>query len=82
MNLVYIIGKVVSNIDFKFVYKSNKNAVAIFICELNNGSLVRIKAFDNNADYCYANLEQKHFVIIEGKLDSVNNIIVRNIKKL
>lgn len=82
MNLIYIIGRVVSDIDYKFTYKSNRNAVSTFICKLDNGSLVKIKAFDNNADYCYANLEQENFVIIEGKLDSENNIIIKNIIKL
>ena len=70
MNLVYIIGKIVSNINFKFTYKSNKNAVAVFICKLNNDALIEVKAFDNNADYSYANLKQGDFVIIEGSINS------------
>lgn len=79
MNLVYIIGKVVSNIDFKFTYKSKGNAVAVFVCELNNGSMVKVKAFDNNADYCYANLKQGNFIILEGSINSNNEIVIKNI---
>ena len=79
MNLVYIIGKVVSDIDYKFTYKSNKNAVSIFVCELNNGSLIRVKAFDDKADYCYVNLKQGDFIIVEGKLSSKSNVNVKNI---
>ena len=82
MNLVYIIGKIVSDINFKFTYKSNKNAVAVFICKLNNGSLIKVKAFDNNADYCYANLKQEDFVLIEGSINSNNMVNIRNIEKL
>lgn len=81
MNLVYIIGKVVSNIDFKFTYKSNKNAVSVFKVKLHNGSIVKVKAFNNKADYCYSNLKQADFVIIEGKLDS-KSIYIKNIGKL
>lgn len=82
MNLVYIMGKIVSDIDFKFTYKSRKNAVAIFICELDNCSLVKIKAFNNNADYCYASLQQGDFAILEGRINSNSEIDVNNIMKL
>lgn len=82
MNLVFVIGKIISDINFKFTYKSNKNAVALFICKLNNGSLVKIKALDNNADYCYANLKKGDFVIIEGSINSKFIINIKNIKKL
>jgi len=82
MNLVFIIGRIISDVNFKFTYKSDKNAVALFICQLNNGSLVKVQALDNNADYCYANLKLGDFVIIEGSINSKFIISVKNIKKL
>jgi len=82
MNLVFVIGKIISDVNFKFTYKSDKNAVALFICKLNNDSLLKVKAFDNNADYCYANLKKGDFVIIEGSINSKFIISVKNIKKL
>ena len=82
MNLVYIIGKIVSEIDFKFTYKSNKNAVSVFKCKLDNGSLVKVKAFNNNADFCYINLKKGDIVIIEGTINSNDTVNIRDIIKI
>ena len=52
MNLVYIQGKVVSKIDFKFIINSKNISIAIFKVELRNKSVVVVKAYNEIADYC------------------------------
>ena len=45
MNLVFIQGKIISEIDFKFIINSNNKSIAIFKIELFNKSIVTAKAY-------------------------------------
>ena len=45
-------------------------------------ALVEALAFDNNADYCYANLKQGDFVLIEGSINSNIEINIKEIIKI
>ena len=84
MNNVFLIGKIISEIEYKFIYdryKFNENYekykhVVIAICkvELLNKSIVKIYGYDNTADYMYKNLKVNDNMLIEGKLDSLGNI--------
>ena len=79
MNLVYIQGKVVSKIDFKFIINSKNISIAIFKVELRNKSVVIVKAYNEMADYCYRKLNEGRGVIIEGKLNTKLDIICNKI---
>ena len=82
MNLIYIMGKIISEIKFEFIINNKNKSIAIFEVELLNKSIIRIKAYNENADYCLRNLEKYNNIIIEGKLNSNLEIILKNIKKL
>ena len=75
MNLVYIQGKVVSKIDFKFIINSKNISIAIFKVELRNKSVVKVKAYNEMADYCYRKLSECREVIIEGRLNTKLEVI-------
>lgn len=75
MNLVYIQGKIISNIEFKFIIKSKNKSVSIFKLELTNNSIVTIKAYNELADYCYSKLNKEDIILIEGELNSKLEII-------
>lgn len=97
MNECFLIGKIISNIEYKFIYKNskaNKNtAIAYFDIELSNKSIVKVKAFNEIADYCYKNLENKNnnknnskknnkkqsIVLINGRIETNGNINILNI---
>lgn len=79
MNLVYIQGKVVSEIDFKFIINSKNISIAIFKVELRNKSVVVVKAYNEMADYCYRKLNEGRGVIIEGRLNTKLEVICNKI---
>ena len=54
MNLCFLIGKIISEINFKFVLNSKNISIAYFKIELNNKSIVEVKAYNELADYCYS----------------------------
>lgn len=84
MNLVIVYGKIISIIDFKFIYKRYKCeekykhiSIAKSKIKLLNNSIVEIYCFDEIADFIYRNLREDDFVLIEGKLDSEMKIECR-----
>ena len=78
MNLCILIGKIVSNIEFYFVYKSKHIAIIIFYIKVDNCN-IKVKAYDEIADWCYQNLEKNDIVAIEGSIDN-KEVIVNNIE--
>lgn len=82
MNIVFIVGKIISNIEFNFIINSNNISIATFEIELLNKSVVQIKAYNELADYCYRKLKNKDIIFIEGYLNSNMEIIIKIIKKI
>ena len=78
MNLVFVQGKIISDIEFKFIINSKNISIAIFEIELLNKSKVKIKAYNELADYCYGRLNKGNNVLIEGKLNSNIEIEILN----
>ena len=80
MNIVITSGKIISDIDFNFIYNKDKKEkhISIAMCkiQLNNGSIVDIYGYDEIADFLYRNNVKK--IWIEGCLD--NNMMIEIIK--
>ena len=64
-------GKIISEIDFKFIVNNKEiYAIAIFEMELMNGTKLKIKGYNEIANYCYKNYEKNKYVCINGKINS------------
>ena len=79
MNLCFFIGKVCSNINFEFILNSKDISVCIFDIELSNGSIIKVKGYNEIADYCYINLKENIIVSIEGYIANNQEIVIENI---
>lgn len=89
MNIVIICGKIVSKIDFKFIYNRYKNSelkhkekythTSIVKCKVKllNNSIVEIYGYDEISDYLYRNFKENQIITIEGKIDSEMKIEVK-----
>lgn len=75
VNIVFIEGKIISDIEFNFIINSPNLSIAIFEVKLLNKSIVKIKAYNELADYCYSKLNKNDVVFIEGYLNSNMEII-------
>ena len=71
MNEAFISGEIISEIDYKFIINSKKNALAGFKLKLGNNSVIRCIAYDEIADYCYRKLYVGKNVNVYGSL--INN---------
>ena len=75
VNIVFIQGKIISDIEFNFIINKKNISIAIFEAELLNKSIVKIKAYNELADYCYSKLNKNVVVFMEGYLNSNMEII-------
>lgn len=78
MNEVFLTGKIISNVEFKFIINSKNISIAVFNIETNDKQVIKIKAYNELADYCYSKLETRQRVFIYGEI-SENDVIVKEI---
>ena len=79
MNICFLIGKIISDIEFKFMFEKNKYAVSIFLLEIENNCNIQVKAYNKVADWCYQKLAKNDIVSIQGKLNNKMEIIIEDI---
>ena len=73
MDEVFLIGKIISNIEFKFIINSKNKAIACFEIETNDKQIVRIQAYNQLADFAYSKLNTNDKVFINGYIE--NNVV-------
>lgn len=78
MNEVFLNGKIISNVEFKFIINSKNISIAMFNIETNDRQVIKIKAYNELADYCYSKLEKSQRLFIYAKI-SENDVIVKEI---
>ncbi len=79
MNEVFLIGRIVTEIEFEFMINSRHISIAMFEIELSNKSIIRVKAYDDIADYAYSKLKRSDIVFINGKIGTEGTIHIKYI---
>lgn len=70
MNEVFLIGKIISDIEFKFIINSKNKEIAWFEIETNDKQIVRIQAYNQLADFVYSKLNTNDKVFINGYIET------------
>ncbi len=70
MNECFLLGTIVNNVKFRFAIGGRHNSIIEFKLQLENDSIIIVKAYDKLADYCYQNITKNDLVIIRGKLET------------
>ena len=81
MNKVFLIGKVISNVNFNFIINSKHNSIARFNIKSLNGQIINIIAYDSLADFVYSKVNLDNLVFIYGYLNE-KGVVVKELKKL
>ena len=81
MNICFLIGKICGEIQLEFIINSKNTSIAMFDVELLNGSIIKVKGYNEIADYCYSKLDKNQTVAIEGRINSKSEIIIEEIYK-
>ena len=83
MNICFLYGKIISDIDFKFIMNNkNKISISVYKIQLNNKSIVIVKGYNEIADYCYRNLKIGDNIYIQGRLNNMMEIEADFIEKI
>ena len=81
MNEVFIIGKIITEVKFDFILNSKHISVSRFkIMTVYDKQEIYITAYDEMADYVYANIKKGNFVMINGYLKN-DGIVLKDIEK-
>ena len=70
MNEVFLIGKIISNIEFKFIINSKNKAIACFEIETNDKQIVRVQVYNEIADFAYSKLNTNDKVFVNGYIEA------------
>ena len=82
MNKCFFIGKIISNIDFKFIVNSKKYfSITTFKIKLENQSIITVKGYNEIADFCYKTLQKENRIVIEGSINSKLEVIIEKINR-
>ncbi len=79
MNICFLLGKVISEPTFDFLYKCKNISISSFCLKTRNGNIVQIFGYDEIADFLYSHLVINDDVYVEGYLTSFKNNISVNI---
>ena len=92
MNNVFLIGKVISEIEYKFIYdrfKLNENkekykhiAIAKCCIKLQNDSIIEVYGYDEMADFLYRKIKAESKIFTTGYLDNNGKIEVAESENL
>jgi single-strand binding family protein len=70
MKEVFLIGKIISNIEFKFIINSKNKAIACFEIKTADKQIVRVQAYNKLADFAYSKLNSNDKVFINGYIET------------
>ena len=79
MNICFLLGKIISEPTFDFLYKCKNISISSFCLKTRNGNIVQIFGYDEIADFLYSHLAINDDVYVEGYLTSFKNNISVNI---
>ena len=80
MNLCFIKGKILEKINFQFLYQKKNISIARTKLELQNGSIITIKGYDEMADWMIQKIKKEDKVIMQGELDTRMEVVVKWMK--
>ena len=74
MNEVFLIGKVIGKITFKFIINSKNKSVASFNIEMpknkiQDKQIIKLKAYNELADFAYSRLKENDNIFVNGKIE-------------
>ncbi len=80
MNICFLMGKIISDVEFKFIINDKKyNSISIFKLKIDENCILTIKSYNEMADYCFKNLIKSNYIAIYGKINSKMEVILRDL---
>lgn len=81
MNICFVIGKIVSEIEYKFIIKSKNKAIVQLWLETSDCSKIYIVGYDDIADKIYSLFKKGDFISFCGKIEN-NKVVIKDFEKI
>ena len=81
MNICFVIGKIVSEIEYRFMINSRNKAIVQMLLETNKGNKIYVTGYNEIADKIYNIFEKGDFISFCGKIES-DKIIIEYIEEI
>ena len=82
MNEVFLMGKIITDVEFKFIINSKNISIAMFKLEtIKDNQKIEIKAYNEIADYVVSRLKKGDTVILNGYIDTEWKIVIKTIER-
>ena len=81
MNEVFAIVKII-NFQYRFLLNKKNNAICKIEGMLENGSIIKLIAYDNIADWLLIKLKINELYLFQGRLNSNMEIILKEVYKI
>ena len=82
MNEVFLIGKIISKVEFKFIINSKKlKSISLFKLKSLDKQIINIIGYNDMADFICSNIQVNDLLFLNGYLNE-NYIELKYIKKL
>lgn len=78
MNEIFLIGKVITEVEFKFIINAKNISIAKFSLETTDKQIVKIEAYNEQADFVFRRLRKEDNIIINGYITTKGTVILRN----
>ena len=80
MNLCILMGKIISDIEFRFTINSKNKSIVEFEIETLDCNIVKLCAYNEIADYCYRKLSKNDSILIEGRISQSGKVKIKNME--
>ena len=81
MNVCFIIWKIISEIEYRFMVNGRDKAIVQMWLETNNGNKIYVTGYNEIADKVYSGCCKGDFVIFYGKVEC-ERIVIKNLEKM
>lgn len=75
---VFLMGKVIKEIEYRFMLEKGKNAKAEIKLELLDKTQLKVIAYNEEADYTIQNIRENDIVFVYGMIKETE-VIIKNI---
>lgn len=78
MNEVFLIGKVITEVEFKFIINAKNISIAKFNIETTDKQIIKVEAYNEQADSVFRRLRKEDNIIINGYITTKGTVVLRN----
>ena len=82
MNLCILLGKIISDIEFKFIINSKNKSIVEFKIETLDNNIIKVYGYNEIADKSYLILKRNMRLIVYGEVRGDNKVEIKNMETI